>query len=78
VHGEHGVLHVVGGRLVVHHGVAKHFRHPADDQSRHVVVVTAVEDAEQRLVRVESQLLQYTHAQPAPHTAAPVFELPGS
>jgi len=64
VHGEHGVLHEVGRRVVVHHGIAQHLGHPLDAQLRHVAVVTAVEHPEQRLVRVEPQLLQDVHAQP--------------
>jgi len=63
MHSQHGILHVLGLRLVVHHGVTQHFGHFLDNHLRHVAVVSAIEHAEQRLVGVEPQLLQYADTQ---------------
>ena len=53
---------------MVHHSVTQHFGHLVDDDMRHVVVVSAVKHAKQRLIGVEAQLFQNTHTQPACHS----------
>ena len=68
MHSQYGILHVVGRCVMVHHGITQDFGHSFNTQLRYVAVVSAVEHTKQRLVTVESQLLQYADAQPAWHT----------